>query len=107
MSLSTPTFYVLAALAEGELHGYAIIKEVADLTQGDVELLPGTLYRIIKQLVLDEWIAEVPAASDDDPRRSAYYRLTARGRRAAEAEARRLEGLVRLARMRRFLPARS
>jgi DNA-binding PadR family transcriptional regulator len=99
-------FYVLTALAEGELHGYAIIKEVAELTEGEVEMLPGTLYRIIKQLLQDGWISEVPATSDDDPRRSAYYKLTARGRRAAEAEARRLEGLVRLARMRRFLPAR-
>ncbi|HEV7178820.1 MAG TPA: PadR family transcriptional regulator [Candidatus Baltobacteraceae bacterium] len=105
MPLTAPAFYLLVALSEGDRHGYAIIKEVDELTGGEVALLPGTLYRLIKQLLTDEWIAEVSSAPDDDPRRR-YYRLTQRGRKAAEAEARRLEAMVRLARQRRLLPAR-
>jgi DNA-binding PadR family transcriptional regulator len=103
VALSVPAFYLLVALAQGERHGYAIIKEIEELTDGEVVLLPGTLYRLIKQLCADEWIVEAsPAAPDDDPRRR-YYRLSARGRRAVAAEAKRLESMVHLARSRRLL----
>ncbi len=104
MPLTAPAFYLLLALADGDRHGYAIIKEIEELTAGEVQLLPGTLYRLIKQLVMDQWIAEIAASADDDPRRR-YYRLTRQGRKAIEAEARRLETMVQLARRRRLLPA--
>jgi DNA-binding PadR family transcriptional regulator len=97
-------FHILLALADGERHGYSITKEVEEETEGAVRLGPGTLYRMLKQLLDDEWIVEVERSDDDDPRRR-YYRLTPRGRRIAQAEAARLANLVRLARTRRLLPA--
>ncbi len=104
MPLTAHAFYLLLALADGDRHGYAIIKEIEELTGGEVQLLPGTLYRLIKQLLTDQWIAEIAASPDDDPRRR-YYRLTRQGRKAVEAEARRLETMVQLARRRRLLPS--
>jgi DNA-binding PadR family transcriptional regulator len=100
--LSPSGFQILLALAEGEMHGYLIAKEIEHATGGTVVLGPATLYRTIKQLLADGWIAET-TADDEERRRS--YRLTPRGRRVAQAEAERLERVVRLARARRLLPA--
>lgn len=97
MALTPAAFYVLAALRQGERHGYAIIKEIEAITNGEVTLLPGTLYRLIGQLSLDKWIVEVPGARDDDPRRR-YYRLLPAGRKALAAEVTRLEAMLRLVR---------
>lgn len=96
--------YILLALSEGERHGYAIIKEIEDLTKGALTIFPGTLYRIIKQLVDDGWIVEVGGADTKDERRR-YYRLTARGRKAAQAEVARMAMIVSIARTRRLMPA--
>jgi DNA-binding PadR family transcriptional regulator len=104
LPLSASAFYILLALAEGERHGYHISKEVEATTEGTVKLPPGTLYRLIKQMSTDGWIAETERESDDDERRR-YYRLTDRGRNIAQAEAGRLAQLVRIARERRLLPA--
>lgn len=102
--VSMSAFHILLALAEGERHGYSISKEVEEETDGAVRLGPGTLYRMLKQLLDDSWIEEVERIDETDPRRR-YYRLTARGKKAAQAEAVRLANLVRLARSRRLLPA--
>jgi DNA-binding PadR family transcriptional regulator len=102
--ISTSAFHILLSLAEGERHGYAITREVAEETDGEVKLGPGTLYRMLKQLLDDEWIVEIAGTDADDPRRR-YYKLTPRGRRVAQAEAQRLANVVRLARSRRLLPA--
>lgn len=104
LPLSPSAFYILLALAEEERHGYSIAKEVEDATGGSVSLGPGTLYRLIKQMVTDGWIVEVDRVDSDDPRRR-YYRLTPRGRRIARAEAERLADAVRTARTRNLLPA--
>ncbi len=104
LPLSAATFHILLALAGGERHGYGVIKEVEAQTGGTVKLGPGTLYRLVKQLQADGWITEVEGDDDDDERRR-YYRLTPRGRRIAQAEAQRLEELVRVARSRRLLPS--
>jgi DNA-binding PadR family transcriptional regulator len=91
--LTPAMFHVLLALADGEKHGYAILKEVARRTEGKVRLSAGTLYGIIKRLNGEDWIVEStkrPVAGLDDERRR-YYRLTERGRRVAMNEARRLE----------------
>jgi len=93
-------FHVLLALADGEKHGYAILKEVKRRTDGKVQLSAGTLYGIIKRLNGEDWIVEStdrPAAGLDDERRR-YYRLTELGRRVAVAEARRMEELLAMAR---------
>lgn len=97
----TPTmFHVLVALADGEKHGYAIIKEVRRRTDGKVRLSAGTLYAIIKRFVKDRLIVECderPDPSLDDERRR-YYRLSEDGRAVAIAEARRMEEAVGQAR---------
>ncbi len=103
LPLGASAFYVLLALAEGERHGAAIAAEVEAATGGTTRLLPGALYRYLKQMTVDGWIVE-HEAEDDDGRRK-YYRLTSWGRRIAQAEAQRLEAVVRLARARRLLPA--
>jgi len=98
--LTPAMFHVLLALADGEKHGYAILKEVARRTDGRVQLSAGTLYGIIKRLDAEDWIVEStkrPVAGLDDERRR-YYRLTEAGRRVAVNEARRLEELVAMAR---------
>jgi DNA-binding PadR family transcriptional regulator len=100
--LSAAVFYILVALAQGDRHGYAIIKEIESLTAGEVVLLPGTLYRLVGQLCRDKWINEVRGAPSDDPRRR-YYRLTPSGRKALAAEAARLESMVKLVRKNRLL----
>jgi DNA-binding PadR family transcriptional regulator len=91
---------VLVALADGETHGYAIMKEVERLTDGAVRLSTGTLYGIIKRLLADGLVIESqhrPAPDDDDARRK-YYRLTTFGRRVAIAETERLEAMLTAAR---------
>lgn len=95
--MSAATFYILVTLAQGDRHGYAIIKEIETITNGEVALLPGTLYRLIGQLCRDEWIVEVRSVSGEDPRRR-YYRLTPGGRRALAAEVARLESMLKLVR---------
>ncbi len=103
--LTPAMFHVLLALAGDDLHGYAILKEVALRTAGEVKLSTGTLYGIIKRLLNDGLIVERrerPAARDDDQRRR-YYRLTTTGREVAAAEADRLEKVVALARPRHLL----
>lgn len=102
--VSMSAFHIMLALADGERHGYSIIKEVEEETGGAVRLGPGTLYRMLKQLLDDGWIAEVDRVDESDPRRR-YYRLTPRGKKAAQIEAARLAHLVRIARARRLLPA--
>jgi DNA-binding PadR family transcriptional regulator len=100
LPLTTPVYHVLVALAEEEQHGYAIIKTVARQTDDRVVLSTGTLYGIIKRLLVDGFIVESrrrPAAAHDDERRR-YYRITEFGRRVAVAEARRLEQMVSVAR---------
>jgi DNA-binding PadR family transcriptional regulator len=103
--LTPAMFHVLLALAGEDLHGYAILKEVAMRTGGEVQLSTGTLYGIIKRLLNDGLIAELrerPAAAHDDERRR-YYRLTTKGRDVAATEAQRMAKVVELARSRRLL----
>ena len=96
------------ALAGGERHGYGIMREISESTEGKMRLGPGTLYRSIKQMLaagLIEESDERPDPALDDERRR-YYRLSGFGQRVAEAEARRLAQLVDTARARRLLPER-
>jgi DNA-binding PadR family transcriptional regulator len=106
-SLTPAMFNVLLALADGDKHGYAILKEVAEHTAGEVQLSTGTLYGIIKRLLEDGLIVEVtsrPSIPGDDRRRR-YYRLTGEGRTVAVEEARRMEKLLDRARSKRLIRA--
>jgi len=105
LPLPVSEFQILLALADEERHGYAIRREVAERTGGDVQLGPGTLYGSIKRMVNSGLIAESDERPDpalDDERRR-YYRITPLGRKVAVAEARRMEQLVRIARAKRLL----
>jgi DNA-binding PadR family transcriptional regulator len=99
-------FHLLLALAGGERHGYALMRDVAEESGGRVRLGPGTLYGALKRLLelgLVEESGRRPDRSLDDERRR-YYRLTALGRRSMAAEADRHARLVELARAKRVLP---
>jgi DNA-binding PadR family transcriptional regulator len=100
LPLTPATFHVLVALADGDLHGYAVIKEISIRTASRVELGTGTLYGIIKRLRAEGLVVESkrrPSAADDDERRR-YYRLTPFGRLVVTAETSRLEAMVDAAR---------
>src|SRR5690349_2052121 len=104
LPLSTANLHILLALASGERHGYAIMQEVNDASEGTVRLGPGTLYRSIQALVDDSLIEEStrrPGRDEDQRRR--YYRLTSLGRRVLAAESRRLADLLAIARSRHVL----
>jgi DNA-binding PadR family transcriptional regulator len=100
LPLTPALFHVLLSLADGEKHGYAILKEVEQRTDGTVVLSTGTLYGIIKRLLAEGMIRE--SASGSDERRTAY-RLTAFGRKVALAEAERLRDLVASAQAKKLL----
>ena len=105
LPLTPAMFQVLLSLADGEKHGYAILKDVEAQTHGSVLLGTGTLYGIIKRLLGEGMIVECrrrPARGDDDARRR-YYELTARGRQVAVAEAERMAQVLAIARGKRLL----
>jgi DNA-binding PadR family transcriptional regulator len=96
-------FHILLALSSGDQHGYAIMQDVLDRTNGKVRLWPATLYGSLRAMMdadLIEEPARRPSEDDDDPRRR-YYRLTAYGKRVLAAEVGRLEDLLASVRGRR------
>ena len=104
-ALTPAVFHILLSLADGEKHGYGIMQEVAERTDGAMVMGPGTLYGTLKRMLEAGLVEESGERRDpglDDERRR-YYRLTGRGRRAATAEAERLEALVRAARAKSLL----
>jgi DNA-binding PadR family transcriptional regulator len=106
LPLTPAMFHILLALADKERHGYHIMREVDERTEGNVKLGPGTLYGSIKRMMGDGLIEELEERPDpelDDERRR-YYRLTDFGFRVATAEAQRLEQMVRSARAKKLLP---
>jgi len=108
LPLSPAVFHILLALADDDRHGYAIMRDVEERTDGVVRIGPGMLYGSIKWLLEDGYLEESPRrvkAGDDERRR--YYRLTATGRDLLKAEAVRLEAAVGLARARRVLPRKA
>ena len=108
LPLTPQMLHVLLALADGDKHGYAVIKEVARRTDDEVVLGAGTLYALIKRQLADGLIVETDERPDpalDDERRR-YYRLTAFGRQVAIAEVERLEAIVEQARAKKLTPIR-
>jgi DNA-binding PadR family transcriptional regulator len=107
--LPVATYHILLALAAEDLHGYAIIQEVAMRTDGELTLSAGTLYRSIQRMLEQGYIVETrdrPAPEDDDERRR-YYRITPLGIATAREEARRLAQLVRMARAKGLAPGKA
>ncbi len=105
LPLRAVEYHVLLALADTERHGYAIMQETAERTDGAQRLDPATLYRALRRMVKEGLVADSARRRDpeaDDERRR-YYRVTPLGRQVALRETERLEKLVRAARQTRLL----
>src|SRR3984957_3768942 len=99
-------FHILLSLGEGERHGYALRREIAQRTSGKLKVGPGVLYGAINKMLelgLIEESDERPDPHLDDERRR-YYRITNLGRRVIQAEVARLRELVQLAQVRLGIP---
>jgi DNA-binding PadR family transcriptional regulator len=103
--LPSAAFQILLSLAGEDLHGYGIMRQVAEQTDGRMRLGPGTLYSSIQTLLDEKFIEEVDLREDPKVghQRRRYYRLTAVGRKLARSEAERLADLLRVARAKRIL----
>lgn len=97
-SITEPVLLILLSLAEQPRHGYAILKDVEQMSEGRVRLSTGTLYGALRRLLGEEWIERF---DDRDPSRGKQaYRLTAKGRRMLQQEVARMKQLTRLASLR-------
>ncbi|MEX2393979.1 MAG: PadR family transcriptional regulator [Actinomycetota bacterium] len=106
LPLPSAAFHVLLVLSKEELHGYAVMREVDEISEGAVRMGPGTLYGTIKRMLemgLVEESGERPDPSMDDERRR-YYRITGLGERVVTAEVRRLQTMIERSVLRRLAP---
>jgi DNA-binding PadR family transcriptional regulator len=98
--MNEPTYFALAALLDGPLHGYGIIKRASELSGGRLRIAAGTLYGVLDRLHAQGLVAdEGQEIVDGRARRS--YRLTAAGEAALTAEAARLQAAARVVHARR------
>ena len=100
LPLKPKVLHVLLAVADRPRHGYSIMQEVAERTEGQVRLWPAALYGLLRELEKTGFIVESndrPAADQDDERRR-YFALTPHGKRVLDAEVSRLEAIVHHAR---------
>jgi DNA-binding PadR family transcriptional regulator len=104
-SLKPQWFQILLALADHELHGLGIMKDVLEQTDGQMHLWPARLYGSLKQMVEDGLIQETdgPAGPGADSDRRRFYRITEAGGAALAAEAKRLQGYVQAAERKNIL----
>jgi len=106
LPLTPSVFHILVVLSDGERHGYAIMRQVAEDTGGTLQLGPGTLYGCLQRMLAAGLVEESDWRPDpqlDDERRR-YYRISPLGARVVRAEAKRLATSVMAARARRLLP---
>jgi DNA-binding PadR family transcriptional regulator len=103
--LPAAAFQIMLALSDGELHGYAIMREVEEQSGGRLRLGPGTLYGSIQALLEGKLIEEVDRPGDTEERRERrrYYRLTVAGRKRTRSEAEKMADVLRVARARKIL----
>jgi DNA-binding PadR family transcriptional regulator len=109
LPLKSNWFHILLSLIGNEQHGYGIMQDVLERTDGKVRLWPATLYGSLKRLIEEGLIIESgerPAPEFDDARRR-YYRLTPLGQRVLDLESQRLKDLVRALQAKRQHEARS
>jgi len=105
LPLKPKVLHILLSVADGPRHGYSIMQEVADRTDGQVRIWPAALYGLLRELEKLDLITESdhrPAADEDDERRR-YFALTPHGKRVLDAEVRRLEAIIHQARSSRAL----
>lgn len=103
--LPAAAFQILLSLAEGELHGYGIMREVEEQTNGRVRMGPGTLYSSIQAMLEEGLIEEIDGDSESGgiAERRRYYRLTTSGKKVVRSEAEKLAELLRVARAKKIL----
>jgi DNA-binding PadR family transcriptional regulator len=103
--LPAAAFQIMLALADADLHGYAIMREVEEQTGGRLRLGPGTLYGSIQALLEGKLIEEVerPGDTDEHRERRRYYRVTVAGRKLMRSEAEKMADVLRVARARKIL----
>lgn len=94
--MTEPAFFILTALLDAPRHGYGIVAEVAELSQGRVRLKIGSLYGALDRLVGDG-LVELDREEAWQGRLRRYYRVTEQGRDTLAAEARRLAANAHLA----------
>jgi DNA-binding PadR family transcriptional regulator len=94
MELRTPSYFALAALIDGPLHGYGIVRRASELSGGTVRLSTGTLYALLERALAEGLVvAGEPYVHGGRQRRD--YALTPDGRGVLEAEAARLASASR------------
>jgi DNA-binding PadR family transcriptional regulator len=103
--LPAAAFQIMLSLADGDLHGYAIMRQVEEQTGGRLRLGPGTLYSSIQALLEEKLIEEVYRSEETEDRqeRRRYYKLPAAGRKLARSEAEKMADVLRVARARKIL----
>jgi DNA-binding PadR family transcriptional regulator len=102
--LTPAVVHVLLALAGGERHGYAILKDVQRQSASQLRFGPGTIYGTLQRLMEAGWVDEVEAPDPSTDVRRRYYRLTRDGRQALKAEVDRMAALLDIARTLRIQP---
>jgi DNA-binding PadR family transcriptional regulator len=98
LPLTEPVLLILLSLAEQPRHGYSILKDVEEMSDGRVVLSTGTLYGALRRLLDEEWIERIE--EEDTSRGRQAYRLTSRGRKNLQLEVGRMKHLTRLASLR-------
>ncbi len=107
LPLTPVVLHMLLALAgerQGK-HGYALAKEVEDVSEGQIRMGPGTLYGSIQRMIDASLIEEFSRRQSEDDDRRRFYRLTPFGRRVLELELARLNAVLAIARDKNLLPA--
>jgi DNA-binding PadR family transcriptional regulator len=98
LPLTEPVLLILLSLAGQPRHGYSILKDVEQMSDGRVVLSTGTLYGALRRLLDEDWIERL---EEDDPSRGRQaYRLTSRGRKNLQLEVGRMKHLTRVANLR-------
>ncbi len=100
--LSESTLFIMLSLSSKPLHGYAIMKDVLDISRGRVNLTAGTLYGALKRLLNQGWIERIPANEEETanpglPRKA--YRLSSKGREILNAEMERVRVVAEVLRL--------
>jgi DNA-binding PadR family transcriptional regulator len=98
LPLTEPVLLILLSLAEQARHGYSILKDVEQMSDGRVVLSTGTLYGALRRLLDDKWIERLEEPDTSRGRQS--YRLTSKGRKNLQLEISRMKHLTRLANLR-------
>lgn len=106
MDLRPASYFVLASLLDGPLHGYAIAARAEQLSEGEVRLTAGTLYGALERMAR-QGLVQADREETVDGRLRRYYRLSDQGREALVREADRLAAAARVVRRRRPAPIRS